>query len=68
MYIDLPEARWNPSRMSSEQCPSHHPRYHDGNEKKSLLSTEDLRRLSRKVLRLTFALVGRVNGDLQQAP
>ena len=38
------------------------------NEKKSLLSTEYLRRLGRKALGLAFALVGWVNGDLQQAP
>ena len=38
------------------------------NKKEPLLSTEYHRRLSRQVMRLTLALVGWINGNLQQAP
>jgi len=37
-------------------------------EKEAILSTEYLRRLSRKALRPTLALVGWINGNLQQVP
>lgn len=64
-YIGLPEARWNPSRRSKEQYPYPSSAVR---KKKTFKHEIDPGRQSEQAVRLTFALVRRINGNLQQVP